>query len=560
MPNRIFNYLHREFTGLHEAAFLLGGSAFLSQVLALLRDRLLAATFGSSTSLDVYYAAFKIPDFLFASIASFVSVTVLIPFIVERLHDGREKAAREFLNTVFTAFFAVMALVCAVMWFIIPALTPLTVPGFSASEQTAFIMLSRILLLSPLLLGLSNLLGSVTQAYKKFLIYALTPVVYNFGIIIGIVLFYPWFGLPGLAYGVILGALLHVGIQLPLLSKLNFFPEFTTALDFKTLKKVVLISLPRTFALATDKISLLILVSIASLMGVGSISIFNLALNLQSVPLAIVGVSYAVAAFPALAQIFQRGNREEFLEKIGTAVRHVIFWSLPATMVFIVLRAQIIRVLYGAGQFNWSDTQLTAAALALFSISVVAQSLILLFVRGYYAGGKTYQPLIINVIFSILTILFALLFMQWVQMSAVFNAMLDTVLRGARVSNKAVLTLPLAYSLGDVLNAIALWWWFARDFGTLPKNVFRSLMESIGAAVIAGYITYGALAYYGTVFNLTSTVGVFSQGVVGGLVGVAVTVLVLKLLKNEELGEIEVALRHKFLPEVKESIIIDEQV
>jgi len=534
MHRRILHYLHKEFTGLHEAAFLLAGSAFLSQVLALFRDRLLASSFGSGVELDIYYASFKVPDFLFASIASFVSVTVLIPFIVDRLHENNSTEAKKFLNSVFTAYCATISLVSIIAWFVMPYLAGVIVPGFSADEQTSFIVLSRILLLSPVLLGLSNLLGSVTQAYKKFFVFALTPLVYNFGIIVGIIFFYPYFGLPGLVYGVVLGAFLHLAIQLPVLLKIGFFPKFTSDFDFKTLKSVILISLPRTLALATDKISLLVLAAYGSLMVAGSISLFNLALNLQSVPLAVVGVSYSVAAFPALAQLFRQGNLEEFKSKVETAVRHIVFWSMPSMVLFIVLRAQIIRVLYGAGRFDWNDTRLTAASLALFALSVVAQGLIILFTRAYYAGGKTMRPLIVNAGTSLVTIILAYLFMNCFTSSLFFRQSLETILRVKDVSNTIMLTLPLAYSLGYILNAILLWYYFVKDFGGLGYAVLRSFMQSLTASVVGGFVTYFGLNLFENFLKLHTTIGVFAQGFFAGAIGIIFIIIILKLFHNEE--------------------------
>jgi len=545
MPTRFLGYLHKEFSGLHEAALLLGLSAFGSQVLALLRDRLLAATFGSGTALDTYYAAFKIPDFLFASVASFVSVTVLIPFIIERLGDDKTDEARAFMNSVFTVFFAVMIVVCGVAWIIIPVLAPLIVPGFSPTAQSDFIMLSRILLLSPLLLGLSNLLGSVTQAFRKFFIFALTPIVYNVGIILGIVVFYPMFGLAGLVYGVVLGAVMHLGIQLPILMRLKFLPRFTSSIDWQVLKRVTLTSLPRTLALATDKISLVVLASLGSLMAAGSITIFNLALNLQSVPLAVVGASYSIAAFPALAQIFKKGDMVEFREKVETALRHIMFWSLPAMVLFIVLRAQIIRVLYGAGRFTWSDTRLTAAALALFALSVLAQSLILLFVRAYYATGRTMRPLVINASTSLFTIILAFLFINWFEGSQFFREMLEKTLRVPDVSNTIVLTLPLAYSLGYIANAVLLWYYFVKDFGSFTSPVVRSFVEVLCASVVGGVATYLALNALQGFLTLHTTFGVFSQGLLSGIVGILVIMGILRVLKNTELQAVTDTLHHK---------------
>ncbi|MBT4894909.1 oligosaccharide flippase family protein, partial [bacterium] len=395
MVRRIFNLIHKEINGLHEAAYLLGAFALLSQILALFRDRLLAHFFGAGAVLDTYYAAFRLPDIIFVAIASIVSVYVLIPFLAEKSSISKLKE-KEFINTIFSAFFLIIITVSVIAFIFAPWLMKLFFPGLVDTAQFAdLILLTRVLLLQPIFLGISNLFASITQIHRKFVLYALSPVLYNVGIIIGIVFFYPSFGFMGLGLGVVLGAVLHLAIQIPFIVKNKFLPKITLSIvgtRFNDVKKVIFLSLPRTLALSAHQISLLFLISFASLMASGSIAVFNLSFNLQSVPLTIIGVSYSVAAFPTLAKMFSNGQKKDFLEQVLTASKHIIFWSFPAIVLFIILRAQIVRVILGSGEFDWADTRLTAAALALFAVSIAAQGLVLLFVRGYYAAGNTKKP------------------------------------------------------------------------------------------------------------------------------------------------------------------------
>jgi len=247
MVERFFKAIHREISGLHEAAFLLAGFVLLSQVLALVRDRLLAHSFGASAQLDVYYAAFRIPDFIYVSLASLVSSAVLIPFIIGKLDNKAE--AQRFFNSLFTLFFGAMLFVSILVYWAMPMLSGFVIPGLDEAAQKELVSLSRIMLLSPFLLGLSGFFASITQSLRRFFVYAISPVLYNIGIIIGIVVFYPIFGLAGLAYGVVVGALLHLIIQLPVLVKNKFVPHFTFAIDWGEIKSVLLISLPRTLTL-----------------------------------------------------------------------------------------------------------------------------------------------------------------------------------------------------------------------------------------------------------------------------------------------------------------------
>ncbi len=546
MVRRFFNLLQKEIGGLHEAAFLLGLSALASQLLGLARDRLLASSLGAGQELDIYYAAFRIPDLVYVTIASFVSVTVLIPFLIGLIERDERGEARRFLNQTMTIFLLVMIAVVAVLYFLVPHLTTLSAPGFDAASRAELVILTRILLLSPLLLGLSNLLGSITQSLRQFFVYALSPVFYNVGIIIGIVVFYPTMGIAGLAWGVILGALFHLAIQLPTIYRSGFLPQLTTSFDWQEIKKVVLISLPRTLTLATQQLSILILVSLASYMAKGSIALFNFSYNLQSVPLAIVGVSYSVAAFPSLTKVFSSGQKDEFIRQLSNATRHIIFWSLPATGLFIVLRAQIVRVILGAGKFNWENTRLTAAALAIFAVSILAQSLILLFVRAYYAGGQTARPLLVNVGSSIFTIFLAyflnVVFGSW----PLFRYFVEALFRVTDVSGTAFLSLPLAFSIGSLANLFILWWAVEKDFGRLRREVGRAFYQVFAASVFGGFLAYQSLFVLAAVFNIHTFWGIFTQGFLAGLVGIISHLLLLSALKNRDLEEVAQAFRSRF--------------
>jgi len=166
MVQRVLKILGSEIKGLHQAAYLLGTFAILSQILGLIRDRLLAHNFGASQSLDIYYAAFRIPDLIFVAIASIVSVFVLVPFLVDKL-DRSKSDALLFIDNIFSFFFGLIVIVSLIAFFLTPYLSHLLFPGFVGDSYNTLIILTRIMLLSPILLGLSNLFSSVTQVYKK---------------------------------------------------------------------------------------------------------------------------------------------------------------------------------------------------------------------------------------------------------------------------------------------------------------------------------------------------------------------------------------------------------
>lgn len=549
MVRRIFRFFGREIEGLHEAAYVLAFFTFMSQLLAVVRDRLLASTFGASEIVDIYYASFRVPDLMFVLMTSFISASVLVPFLAQNIKN--KDVTQKTIDSLFSVFMILAVGVSILVFIFAPHVLKIVMPGImsgGASGSTAaadLVAFTRILLLSPILLGISQLFGSIVQVYRKFFVYAISPVLYNFGIIVGILCFYPIWGNVGLIYGVVVGLLLHILVQFPTILKHQLVPKLTLNIQWKKIKEIIWTSLPRTITLASSQIILLVLVSVASILSVGSISIFNFSYNLQSVPLAIIGVSYSLAAFPTLSRLFVDGKREEFLGQLIAAARHIIFWSFPVIVMFVVLRAQIVRTILGAGEFNWSDTRLTAAALAIFAISVLAQSLILLFVRGYYSAGETKKPLVINLTSTLITFALIFLFVKMFDTSNGFQSFFESLLRVNGLSGTIVLMLPLAFSVGMLINVFLLWISFEKDFSGFSCKLWRTLIQSLSASLFAGYTAYTFLQIFEPVFDLNTVIGIFMQGFCAGTIGLAGGLLFLIILKNEEIVEIGRALKHK---------------
>ncbi len=538
MGNRILKLFHQEIAGVHQAAFLIGFFTFLSQVLALVRDRILANQFGAGQTLDIYYAAFRIPDFIYAAVASLVSISVLIPFFSGIFEQKKEEAAH-LMSTIFTVFVGLMIVVSGVFWIIMPYLTHFLMPGMKDPAVLAELTsLARLLLLQPICLGISNLLGVITQISKRFFLYAMSPILYNLSIIFGLLFLYPMFGIHGVVVGVIIGGMLHFLVQVPFVSSRGLLPRVTFKIDKKVVWEMFKLSVPRTLTLSATNLELIFITSFASLITTGSIAIFSFSNSLQSVPFAIVGVSYALAAFPTLSAFIARGERDMFIEHVTTAARHIVFWSIPITMIFIVLRAQIVRVILGSGAFNWDSTRLTAACLALFTISLAAQGLELLFIRAYYAAGMTKKPLLVNLCSSVVTVGAPFLLLQAFNHYPMFRFFIESMFRVGDVPGAGVLMLPLGFSIGTILNTVVLWTFFERDFGSLTQKVGKVVFSSFSAGVIGAFAAYLALNAVDTYFDLNTFGGIFSQGAIGGVVGISITILVFKMLGSVELHEV----------------------
>ncbi len=536
MVKKFLSILHKEIGGLHQAAYILAVFSFGSQLLALLRDRLLAHIFGAGVELDVYYAAFRIPDFIFVLVASIVSVSVMIPFLAERI-DRNLADAKRFINNLFTFFSLAVVLIGLVFLIAMPVVVDIFFPGFSQSAQSELVILSRVLLLSPVILGVSNIFGSITQIHKRFGLYASSPVLYNLGIILGIVFLAPTFGIKGVVLGVVIGALLHLVIQIPFAIKVGILPSFIWPLDIQTIKRVFVLSVPRTFTLGINHLVILILIGVASLMSTGSVSIFSFSYNLQSVPLSIIGVSYSLAAFPTLSRLFVGGQTDKFIDYITTSARHIIFWSIPIMVLFIVLRAQIVRIILGSGEFSWTDTRLTAAALALFSVSVVFQSLVLLFVRGFYSAGKTRAPLVLAVLSGFISLVGVFVIQIFFEKNILFQYFLESLFRINDLPGTEVIVLPLAFSLGAFVNAVGLWILFRKDFGCFSSSLSRVFFQSLSSGVIAGAVSWVFLNILDDMVDISTFWGIFTQGLVSGIFGILTMVLIFWILGSRELKD-----------------------
>lgn len=555
MVQRILKLFHSGVGSVHKAAILLALASISSSLLALFRDRLLAGTFGAGKTLDIYYSAFKIPDFLYIISLSIASVTVLIPFFLEKISVSQEES-ENFLNGVFTIFCAGMFFLAIIFFFIAPFLIEIIVPGFSDLDKKELLNLTRILLFSPIFLGFSSLFSSVIQSFRRFFIYALSPVLYNIGIIIGVAFFSPRFGLAGIVWGVVLGAVMHLLIQVPSVLKLGFLPRFSRSINWEEIKKVAMLSFPRTIGLGLNQIVLIFITAIASMFAVGSIAIFNLSYNLQSVPLTIVGVSYSVAAFPTLAKFFVRNKKEEFFKTIISSARHIIFWSMPISAIFIVLRAQIVRVLFGYGKFGWTDTRLTAAALAIFSVSIVAQALIILFVRGFYAAGKTVRPVVINVFSSLFIVSGSFFLVEVFNFFEPIRIFFETILRVRGINGTVILMLPLAFSLGTILNVFLLCGFFKKDFDYVGNLFQKTFFQVLVSSFLTAFVTYMGLDVFDNFFDINKFIGIFLQGLFSGILGILAGFTLLKFMKNKELEEIIDSFKQKFW---KEEAIVPEQ-
>ncbi|MDO8590892.1 MAG: lipid II flippase MurJ, partial [bacterium] len=390
-----------------------------------------------------------------------------------------------------------------------------------------------------------GILASVVQLYNRFYITSLSPLLYNLGIIIGISYFYPLWGVAGLGLGVLLGAFLHMVIQVPFVIKRKLFPKFTFNVLWNDIKHVAKLSVYRGIGLGSQQIVAIFLLGLATTVATGSVAIITFAQNLQGIPLTLIGAAYSVATFPVLTRFFSNGDKEAFINQLKNATRHIIFWSLPAVSLFVVLRAQIVRVVLGSGSFDWGDTRLTAACLALFVISVVFQGLSMLFTRAYYASGRNKEAAYIGIFSAILTVIFAYYGLHVFESFPQVKYFVENLLRVEDLNGTGVLMLPLAFSIGAIINTFLFAIFLRKDFN-FKFETFEASFHSFSASVTMALVSYEFLDYFGTIFNLNTFIGVFMQGLLAGILGISAGIFLLFMLKNREFMETASALHKRF--------------
>lgn len=532
MIKRILNYKSKT---IFSAALILATTALASRVLGLVRDRLLAGRFGAGDELDIYFAAFRLPDFVYSILIMGAISAAFIPIFAEYFKKD-EKEAWHLTSGLFNLVALILVILAGIFILLAPWLISFIAPGFAGGKREMAVILTRIMFLSPLLLGMGSIFSGILQYFHRFFIYSLAPIMYNLGIIIGILFFVPLWGLVGLAWGVVLGAGLHLLIQLPSAIYSGFHFQKVLAIFHQGIRKIIKLTIPRTIGLAGFQINFLIITAIASTLVAGSIAIFNLSYNLQYVPIGIIGISFATAVFPRLAKSFAEKDKEQFSFNFSSVFSQILFLVLPITALLFLLRAQIVRIILGTGQFGWVDTRLTAAALGIFSFGIFSQSLIPLISRAFYSVHNTKTPVLIS-LWSIVINILASFFFVWVLNNGNwFSNFISQVLRLGGINNFSVLALPIAFSLAGIFNFAVLLKAFDKKIKYWqPKMILNSLWKIIFACILMAVTTYALLQILNLIFNTRTFVGIFIQSTLAVLGGIIIYFISSLLLKSPEI-------------------------
>lgn len=489
MKRALWQILIRRQTSIGSAALILASMVATSRFLGLIRDRLLAARF-SADELGVYFAAFRIPNLLFELLVMGALTTAFIPVFTRYLTGGKEGEAWRMAAIIINTSLILLAAVAVPLFIWAPTVSRLFAPGFTSEQIAQMAQFTRVILIlqvAPLLVG--NFFTGILQSFRSFLVPAIAPVLYNIGIIVGIMTLTSSLGLLAPVVGVGLGALLFMMIQIPVLGSLGYRHMFIMDLKHKGVRDVFKLMGPRTLGLGATQIDTTVDLMLASLLGARMVTIFNFAQHLQQLPVGLFGATIAQAALPTLSLSAANNEKGELKRAITTSLHQMLFFILPVSVLFIVLRTPIVRLVFGASRFDWDATVLTGMTLSMFSLSLGAQAVVHLLARAYYALYDSKTPVVIAVGSIFVNTVLSVLFITWFGMP--------------------VWSLGLSTSIASIAHAVVLFICLDKRLELFSRiELFVPLIKMGVAALAAGVAIYIPLKLFDQlVFDTTRTFG-----------------------------------------------------
>ncbi len=544
MVKNLFSLLYSRQTSILSAASIIMATMMLSKILGLVRDRLLAHVF-SPDKIDIFWAAFRLPDLLFQIIILGALSVAFIPVFTEHLEDKGKDDAFEMARAVLNMSLAIFILITVFIYiFAQPIISNFIAPGFMPERQLQVVELTRILLFGQVLLVVGSFFIGISQSFQRFIIPSLSPVFYSLGMILGIVLLSKYFGIRGAAYGVVVGAFLHAAIQIPLIWSMGFRFKFPPKFVHSGVREIMRLMSVRTIGLAAEQINETVGVALATLASIGSVTYLTFAQHLQVVPIGLFGATLAQAALPVLSSERAQGKIEEFKITILTTMHQILFLTLPAAAILIVIRIPVVRLVFGASRFDWEATVLTGATLAFLSVGLAAQAISLLLVRGFYALKDTKTPVVVSLIVVVLNI--------------VLSVYMITILK------LDVWSIGLANSIAAVVSAVLLFWMLHFKVGKFNlTTVLMPFFKMFMATVIMGVALYVPIKLLDAViFDTTRTINLLVLTGLSFIFALSIYVALVWFLKVRELATyIELFKRvGKFQSKLKSKEILPETV
>jgi putative peptidoglycan lipid II flippase len=509
------------------AAGIITLAFLISNLLGLVRQILVADAFGTSAAMEAYNAANRISETLFNLVAGGALGSAFIPTFTSLLAKEKRQQAWRLASSITNLVLIVLTLTAALAAIFAPQVVRyILAPGFAAdpAKEALTIYLTRLMLPSAVLFGISGLIMGILNSHQKFFIPALTPSMYQIGMIFGVTVLTPRIGIHGLAWGVIIGAALHLILQLPLLFKQGGNYTFSLGLKSPNVREVARLMGPRVLGVAVVQLNFWINVRLASLQPEGSVTAIQIAFGLMLMPLAAIAQSIATAALPTFSIQVAQNKLQDMRSSLSATLRGILLLSIPASLGLILLRKPIITLLYQRGEFTPHSTDLVAWALLWYAAGLVGHAMVEILARAFYALHDTKTPVFIGIAAMSLNVLLSFLF------SAAFSR-LGWMPHGG---------LALANTLATSLEMVGLLWFMRKRLGGLEgKRIWSGVLK---AGLSGGLM---AIAIWGW-FSLTRNSSIWILGAGGILIGLAVYTAVLWMLKTSELKQIYQVVRSRF--------------
>lgn len=501
-------------------------AAFGSKLLGLVRDRLLVANFDTATT-SIYFGAFKLPDLLFNLLIFGALSVAFIPVFTDFLHRRGERQAFAFASNVLNLALLIFGSVAILAAVLTPQINSLLLPGFTGVQKELTDFLTRIILVAQLMLVAGAFFIGVAQSYQRFIVPSLAPLFYNLGIIVGIIFLSGPVGIVGPALGVVVGSLAHVLIQLPLIRSLGFRYQLSLDLFNTGVKEIVKLMSIRNIGLIAEQINDAVGFALATLISLSAPTLLTFSQHLYVVPIGLFAVAISQAALPFLARDWARGEKESFRVTLLTTMHQILFLTLPAAAILIVLRIPVVRLAFGASQFGWEDTVLTGRTVAFMALGLAAQSVVLLLVRGFYALKDARTPVIVSLVTVLVNIILSVTFIQ--------------------VYHLPVWGLGLAYATATNLGLILLLYFLNQKVGgfNLANLLNPALKMGLAAAVAAVALYIPMKALDRLVFDTTRVVNLMMLTGIASSFGLSIYLLLVWLMRVTELNTL-VGMLQKF--------------
>jgi len=521
----------------------------VAKVISLVQTFIIAQAFGVGSELDAYVAANRIPELIVILISGGALTHAFIPIFSGFLARGDEQGAWRLSSNLINTILTVALTVSVVVFLLAPWLVPNVVaPGFDAETTQNTIDMMRILLISTVIFSISGIFSGILNSHQHFLLPAIAPIMFDVGILIGVIFLLPPFGVHGIAIGAVLGSAMHFGIQIPGLIHYKMKWKLDLGWNNPVLWRVIRLMLPRIGGLGVFSLNFLVMNNIASRLGVGSVSALDWGWRLMQIPQTLIGTAMGIVIFPTLAALSEVGDLVGKRSAMSGALRFILVTSIPSAIGLIVLGQPLISLLE-RGAFDSSASALVYSTLSMFTLGLIVHSALEVVARSFYADKDTLTPLFAALGGALINFVFAIILSDVRTVDT--YAPLNILIRGLPATGHIpeignVSGLALANSLGVMFEVLTLLYILRRRWDGIQENY---LAQTVIKTLVASLVMAGVIIIVDTLWRSMGIGDGFIMTVVRlaieGIFGLITFMIVAIALKMRELSELWLIVRRR---------------